>query len=109
MERIVGLAPDIILRYFINTSDDIERIMRLGREGKMRIVVTQVVLLDALNAMKLSELSLNRLIELLQSVEIGGDSFEIRKHFFNKDKERISHLRDVAWKNFSDNVKGVEL
>lgn len=109
MEKIVGLAPDIIVRYFINTSDDIERIMSLGKEGKLKIIVTQIVLLDALSCLKPSEMSLDRLTELLKSVEIGGCGYETRKCFFEKNKLRIKHLRDVASKDFSDNVKGIEI
>ena len=109
MGKIIGLAPDIIVRYFINPGGDVERIMRLGREGKMKIIVTQLVLMDALNSLKPSELTLGRLVELLQSVEIGGAGFELRKHFFEKKKERIKHQRDVAWKDFGENVQGVEI
>jgi hypothetical protein len=107
--KIIGLAPDIIVRYFINPSPDIERVMRLGKEGKVNIIVTQLVLMDALNSLKPSELTLGRLVELFQSVNIGGADFELRKHFFIKNKERIKHQRDVAWKDFSETVQGVEI
>ena len=107
--KIIGLAPDIIVRYFINPGGDVERIMRLGREGKIKVMVTQLVLLDALNSLKPTEFSYSRFVQLLQSVEIGGASYDFRKHFFEKNKERIKHQRDVAWKDFGETVQGVEI
>jgi hypothetical protein len=109
MEKVIGLAPDIIVRYFIDSGSDIERILRLGYVGKANIVVPQVVLMDALNCIKPTELSLDRLIELLKSVKIGGDDFVIRSRFFVRDKERVKRLRDIARRDLSKSVKGVEI
>jgi hypothetical protein len=90
-----ALAPDIVLRYFINPDPKIEEIFDAGRSGKVRIVISEITLIDALNALNDEEIKKHKLIDLLQSVEIIADPPAIKKKFI-LDLQRVEHLREVA-------------
>ena len=93
--KSVALAPDIIVRYFINPDKHLDKIFELGRVGAIRLVVIQTALIDALYAIKKEELDIERLIEFLKVVDVEPTPIELKK-IFTKDEERIKHLRKLA-------------
>lgn len=93
----VMLAPDIVVRYFINPNKDIERIIEAGKKHIIRIIIPENVLIDALNCLQDSEVSVEKLLNFIQAVEIAASPWQLKEYFGNKSQERIEHLREVAF------------
>lgn len=95
----VGIAPDVLVRYFIKPKDTtMDKILDAGMKNKVNLMVSDIVLLDVLNAIKDDELDRKKLIKLISGVNLYAATYEFRKKFFVSDKKRILHLRQVALK-----------
>ena len=98
VKRIM-IAPDIVVRYFINPTDSVEKIIEAGKQHLIRVVVPENVLIDALNCAQEGEMSVERLLDFIQAVEIDASPWQLKEYFAIKNQDRIDHLREVALKS----------
>jgi hypothetical protein len=90
-----ALAPDVILRYFINRDENLDAILKAARTVKIRIVTTEAALITALNCLEEDELLLDDLIEFLKVVELIPSPTKLKFQLV-KNEKRIEYLRNLA-------------